>query len=385
MLALSRRLYLVMATSVLILLIGFIAVIGLTITSRSEEAVKAQLETDLQSASKIIDLLLPGSWRTEGGSLYKGSVLITHNNEAANNVAEITGTTCSILAGDVIVSTTIRDDQGNLAVGIKASNLIYSEVINNGRQFAGRDNIGGQEYQAIYRPLMDQNGSIIGMLTVGYGKSSYTGILIDIMIKTAIMALVISLLVLLLFRYMITRQLKPWQEIAKETGSSCSRSDNAKEAERLTDREINDSIISFCQVVERLEDIAAQIKTASSQLENHNGSKSLTYKASCHEEEKSSEDKQKYLCRVTENLINAELPKGLNKATLQQVISFLDIDSFPISAEEVAEKVSISRVTVRRYLEFLEEKGIVMSKFKYGTVGRPVKLYDINIPVCLGE
>lgn len=384
MLALSRRLYLVMAASVLILLMGFIAVIGLTITSRSEEAVKAQLETDLQSASKIIDLLLPGSWRTEGGSLYKGSVLITHNNEAANNVAEITGTTCSILAGDVIVSTTIRDNQGNLAVGTKASNLIYSEVINNGRQFAGRDNIGGQEYQAIYRPLMDQNGSIIGMLTVGYGKSSYTGILIDIMIKTAIMALVISLLVLLLFRYMITRQLKPWQEIAQGT-DSCCLGGKAKEVEGLTDREINDSIISFCQVVERLEDIAAQIKTASSQLENHNGSKSLTDKASCHEEEKSSEDKQKYLCRVTENLINAELPKGLNKATLQQVISFLDIDSFPISAEEVAEKVSISRVTVRRYLEFLEEKGIVMSKFKYGTVGRPVKLYDINIPVCLGE
>lgn len=368
MLALSRRLYLTAAVFILILLIGFIALIGLTITERAEEAINDRLETDLQSASKIIDLLFPGSWSIQDGNLYKGPVLISHNNEVADQVADVTGSTCSILAGDVIVSTTIRDDQGKLAVGTKAPKLIYSQVIGNNGKYSGQVNIGGQEYQTVYQPLLDENGSIIGMLTVGYNKDSHSGVIRDILAKVITATLIITLLVLLGLRYVIIRQVKSWPGIAEEAKSRISK-------------EIDDSIISFSRVVDRLEDIAAQIKTVTYQLENHNGSRTLPDKAASPEEENSSEDKQKYLCLVAENLINAELPKGLNKATLQQVIRFLDIDSFPISAEEVAEGMNISRVTVRRYLEFLEEKGIIMSKFKYGTVGRPVKLYDLNFPV----
>jgi methyl-accepting chemotaxis protein len=32
-------------------------------------------------------------------------------------------------------------------------------------------------------------------------------------------------------------------------------------------------------------------------------------------------------------------------------------------------------VTVRRYLEYLEQQGVVKSEQKYGRVGRPVKLF----------
>lgn len=69
------------------------------------------------------------------------------------------------------------------------------------------------------------------------------------------------------------------------------------------------------------------------------------------------------------------LPKGLNKATLGQIVQFLQATHRPISVEEVAEGVKMTRVTVRRYLEFLEQRGVLKSEQKYGTVGRPVKLF----------
>ena len=69
------------------------------------------------------------------------------------------------------------------------------------------------------------------------------------------------------------------------------------------------------------------------------------------------------------------MPKGLNQATLGQIVQFLHANRRPLSAEEVAEGVKLTRVTVRRYLEFLEHSGALKSEQKYGTVGRPVKLF----------
>ena len=69
------------------------------------------------------------------------------------------------------------------------------------------------------------------------------------------------------------------------------------------------------------------------------------------------------------------LPKGLNKATLGQITHFLQENRRPLSAEEVAEGVKLTRVTARRYLGFIEQRGVLKSELKYGTVGRPVKLF----------
>lgn len=69
------------------------------------------------------------------------------------------------------------------------------------------------------------------------------------------------------------------------------------------------------------------------------------------------------------------LPKGINKATLEHIVKFLQSTRRPLSVEEVAEAVNLTRVTVRRYLEFFEQWGVFKSEQKYGAVGRPLKLF----------
>ncbi len=71
------------------------------------------------------------------------------------------------------------------------------------------------------------------------------------------------------------------------------------------------------------------------------------------------------------------LPKGLNEITLRQVFLYIVKKKRGLCAEEVAEGVGIARVTARRYLEYLDSKGIAQLELQYGSVGRPINRYSI--------
>jgi response regulator of citrate/malate metabolism len=68
------------------------------------------------------------------------------------------------------------------------------------------------------------------------------------------------------------------------------------------------------------------------------------------------------------------LPKGFQKETLALVEGILGESGSP-TALELGEKLSISRSTARRYLEYLAEKGLAEISFEYRTSGRPLKHY----------
>jgi two-component system, CitB family, response regulator DctR len=76
--------------------------------------------------------------------------------------------------------------------------------------------------------------------------------------------------------------------------------------------------------------------------------------------------------------VKITLPKGLNEATLQQILSYLQQQTESKSAEEVAEGVGLARVTARRYLEYLKDHKKIKLDIQYGGVGRPVNRYALN-------
>lgn len=71
------------------------------------------------------------------------------------------------------------------------------------------------------------------------------------------------------------------------------------------------------------------------------------------------------------------LPKGLNDRTMQQILQFMKGQEEPLSSEEVAIGTGLARVTVRRYLEYLEKKGDIVMEIQYGSVGRPMNKYRL--------
>ncbi len=71
------------------------------------------------------------------------------------------------------------------------------------------------------------------------------------------------------------------------------------------------------------------------------------------------------------------LPKGLSQATLDSVVRALAAAAEPVSAEQVAEHVGVSRVTARRYLDHLAQARRVEVLLRYGSPGRPEHRYRL--------
>lgn len=70
------------------------------------------------------------------------------------------------------------------------------------------------------------------------------------------------------------------------------------------------------------------------------------------------------------------LPKGIDALTLKKVRQvFDDLAMSNLSAEEAAQLVGVSRITARRYLEFLIAEGFLTAELIYGVVGRPERRY----------
>ncbi len=73
---------------------------------------------------------------------------------------------------------------------------------------------------------------------------------------------------------------------------------------------------------------------------------------------------------------HASLPKGLTTNTLQVIVDvILSKGEEPFSTDEIAEQVQVSRVSVRKYIKYLKEIGILGERMTYGAIGRPVYLY----------
>ncbi|MDB5045106.1 MAG: histidine kinase [Deinococcus sp.] len=69
------------------------------------------------------------------------------------------------------------------------------------------------------------------------------------------------------------------------------------------------------------------------------------------------------------------LPRGIDPHTLERVYVALAVTERPNSAEEIGDRVGLSRVTAWRYLEHLVRVGRAQLDHQYGLAGRPAKLY----------
>lgn len=71
----------------------------------------------------------------------------------------------------------------------------------------------------------------------------------------------------------------------------------------------------------------------------------------------------------------ARLPKGLSRPTLDAVIEALQASPTDVSAAGLALRLGLSRVSARRYLEYLAATGLARLTPRYGAAGRPENRY----------
>ncbi|ENZ03516.1 hypothetical protein HMPREF1092_00703 [Clostridium thermobutyricum] len=88
-----------------------------------------------------------------------------------------------------------------------------------------------------------------------------------------------------------------------------------------------------------------------------------------------------YILNQNNNLNGKEnnLPKGLNKRTLEKIIEFLESNKDEIwTLRELAEKIKISNVTIKKYMDYLENENKLEVKMTCGNIGRPELKYKLK-------
>ncbi|MGM2819473.1 response regulator [Bacillus cereus group sp. Bce001] len=74
-----------------------------------------------------------------------------------------------------------------------------------------------------------------------------------------------------------------------------------------------------------------------------------------------------------EPTVTKELPKGLTKQTMQLIWQKIEsLNGRAFTTEEMAQLVGISRVSIRKYVMFLTDIGVLENEMMYQHVGRPV-------------
>jgi response regulator of citrate/malate metabolism len=73
---------------------------------------------------------------------------------------------------------------------------------------------------------------------------------------------------------------------------------------------------------------------------------------------------------------DSALPKGMSGPTLDAIVATLRDSAEGLSAGAAGDVLGMSRVTARRYLEYLADNGLAVRQPRYGQVGRPELRYQ---------
>lgn len=368
--SLKHQILMLMLGSLVVLAASLIFVLGWHLKHGAVDAAIVKAKTDLATCMDIIELSTSGPWHVKDGMLFKGDTQISYRTELVDHLAELTGDTVTLFLDDTRVATTVRSINGERAVGTKVSDTVAQTVLKDGQIYLGEANVVGQLFQTAYEPIRDINGDIIGIFYVGISRNYTQAFIVNSLIRVASVGLGLTLIVILLTWFFIQKVIiRPIHDIT--LGTRDVATGHLTEKVNVTGpKEIGELAVAFNQMVERLGDIADEMSKVS-RLKDPHVEKVTMVTNQIEEPEIILEELQKQNVKITQQ----GLPKGLNQLTLMQIVSFLRETNEPVSAENVAEGVNLTRVTVRRYLDFLEQFGILKSELKYGTVGRPVKLF----------
>lgn len=85
---------------------------------------------------------------------------------------------------------------------------------------------------------------------------------------------------------------------------------------------------------------------------------------------------QFYWVQEESDVVKQNLEKGITQQTLQLIMNIIDETDELFTIDQLTEKTNLSHVSIRKYVNFLEEQNYLETQQKYGAVGRPTMYYQ---------
>ncbi len=226
------------STSILIMAVGSLAIaisaiafaVDYNLNKSTANIVRENQHANLRVAATIFQKAMPGteiSWSGETGdedvtSIKTWRIPNFRNDNLIDQITRVTGETATIFAWKEetkdfwSVTTDVLNPDGTRANGtpLGRDNPAYQSML-SGKTFLGEVNILDVPYYAIYQPVKNPDGAIIGILFVGMEKAKFLAVqeetLKMLLLVSAIVFAVVGLLIFFISRKLI----KPIPQLAK--------------------------------------------------------------------------------------------------------------------------------------------------------------------------
>ncbi len=169
--------------------------------------------------------------------------------------------TATIFQGGLRISTNVRNESGDRALGTGVSEEVYEAVIRKGQSWLARTFVVRDWYITAYEPIRDLNGKIVGMLYVGLLEAPYVDLQNKVVYSFFAIGVVGVVIVLLLSFFITTGIIRPLREMLRATRQIAS-GDLAVEIPISSKDEIG-------QLAESYNHMLAGLKQARQELEGY--------------------------------------------------------------------------------------------------------------------
>jgi len=194
------------------------------------------------------------------GVLY-GGVLLNRNFEIVDRIKDLVYKgerykgreigTATIFQGDLRISTNVKNEKNERAIGTRVSESVNHAVLKEGRQWIDKAFVVNDWYITAYEPILNLHNAIIGILYVGLLEKPYVDAANRVIHTYILLALLCAIILLIILHFLIKRIINPMQEMVTAT-QQVANGDLSIRVKVSTKDEIGYLADSFNQMIENL-------------------------------------------------------------------------------------------------------------------------------------
>ena len=162
---------------------------------------------NVETRGLVIDSAVPVMNGSQVVGIVFGGVLVNRNYDLVDRMCEIVYRnekykgepvgSATIFLGDCRVTTTVCEENGNRALGTRASREVADRVLDNGVAWVGEAFVVRNWCLTAYDPIRDGSGAVVGMLYVGVMKAPFmddAGRILNQYIMISVIVLIVAIL-----------------------------------------------------------------------------------------------------------------------------------------------------------------------------------------------
>lgn len=259
----TTKFMMIMMSMILFLGITFFTITYFLVKNTLEQTAVQNSNANMELSIQYLDSKYPGDWKLKENKLYKGNVIFNGNNEVVDHLALMSNDSVLIFQRNTSIATNITQN-GKRIIGSKAPETITT-ILKSGKKYAGETTFADNQYQAVYVPIKDKNGNLIGILFMGQSESQVMKEF-NKMIMLLFIIFFIFIVIPFIVSKLFTRDIKLRLNRLSEALQHAGKGDFSREVIDKSDDEISLLTASYGAMRKNLSTLVGSVQQMSEQV-----------------------------------------------------------------------------------------------------------------------